>query len=457
MAINPVTGIAGGSVNSFLQAYKIHYLPMAQAAINTEANLNGYMRSNKQGAMLQGKYSLTNVRYRNVQSAGASRFEYDDLPPPSAPSYENPEIFAKNLYDRVRITGDAVRAAKGGKQAAWVKPMMEQLQSAREQGILNRNRKGHLGLYEPLATLSQYVHGTGVCTVYAGSLRTSNANERFYADVDQYIREGMEVGFIAASGGNVDPNGDPIDSMAASANHRTISSLDESAQTFTLSAPTTTDFNATDDNVLVVPWRSRVDTPGSEDADHDAGFANPYGLADMIFTGTEKNWIYGLDRDTYPWLEGNVLSNSGTARAWTESLITQALDRSARNRFNGGMEATDLMTSRAVRYEYIAETEADRRFTPIQTKKGWGRLSFTANDKMLPLLVDRDAPHGLLYGLAKKTFKWFNQSSYQPLTGGPRFVADKDAMEWIHHESGNFACWTPPANFVVDDLQATIA
>lgn len=458
MARNEVTGIAGGSRESFYEAYKDQYLPRLENSINTEANLTGYVRSNKQGSMMGGRRSLSAIQYRNVQSAGQARFENDDLPEPGSPAYENPEIFSRDLYDRVRHTGQSVRAGRGGKSVSWIKPSAESMKSAREQGTLNRNRKAWLGLYEPMATVTQYVHGTGVVTVADGANRTSDSDERWYFNVEKYLREGMEVGFIAPTGGGaVDAGGDPSYSMANGAtNSRTIASIDEAAGTFTLNSPAPTDFSSTDVNALVVPYRSRLDSVGSEDSDFDSNFANMNGIANLIATSAEKTFVYALSRSTYAWLNANVINQSGTPTAWTEGRITRGLDRAAENRWNGGKEVTDLFTSRAVRYEHIAETESDRRFTPIQTKRGWGRLVFTANDKMLPFIVDRDCPIGDVLLTSKKCWKYYKESGLS-MVGEARFVANKDAEEVVHHESGNIACDALAAQVLIQDITATQA
>ena len=461
MPVTEVTNIAGLSREAFINRMKDQYLPIWPDALNQQKVLMGFINK-KVGTIIGGKRSLSSVMVEFSQSAGIALFEDDTLPSPQPPSYENPEIFARAIYGRVRFTGHVERAARAGQSAVWARPVREQLTSARKQWQLNRNRMGYLGPSQILGTVSAAADGPpGTITLHGRDARTSANNDRFKFGA-QYLRNKMSIGIIRRTGGgDVDENGTLNDPMSLAANEVTVKNLDKSdadAPTFDLGDATatqtdkdlTTSIAATANNALVVPFRSRIDAIGAPSTVFDSEFAGPNGLLNIIADETDRTFLYSIDRTLQTFLKGNVFRNNGIPVPFSEDRLTLAVDRTAENDAGEG-EQDCILAHSSMRREYIKETKGDRRFDEVQTRKGWGQLQFTAGSTLLPIFTDRDCPPGLLFVLDKSSFGWFQESAIHMPDDGERFVANKDSREVVLVESGNCASKTPASNAIIDD------
>jgi len=127
----PAGNRSGLDITLFLNAMKDQYLPMWGDAINKSAPLKSLVPT--AGTIIGGKRSLTSIRTGNVMSAGVGFFEHDTLAPPKQPTYEQPELFARAVNTRVRITGHVERAGRAGRSAVFTNAMKDLLKSARTQ------------------------------------------------------------------------------------------------------------------------------------------------------------------------------------------------------------------------------------------------------------------------------------------------------------------------------------
>ncbi|MGH1502788.1 MAG: hypothetical protein ACRBI6_04475, partial [Acidimicrobiales bacterium] len=214
-----------------------------------------------------------------------------------------------------------------------------------------------------------------------------------------------------------------------------------------------TDFSANDDGALLIGYYQRANTPGADGAAFNSNMYSVNGLASMVADSTRKDYMYGLARASNPELESPIYAAGGAPRAYSENLITFAIDTTDEGRFNGERDVSHLLTSRSVRINHIRAVQANREFSPVTTKRGWGEQSFTAGGKKLPILVDRDMAMGSIYGLDMSSFRKYKQADIEPVDSHEmRFVDQKDAHNTHIVESCNHACAAAPANFVIDDL-----
>ena len=451
MPINEATGIAGASRQSFLNAFKIQYLKMWPKSVQNEARLVALM-SRGSKTTVGGKYQLSSQQYGRTESAGMGRAEYDDLPIPGQPTYAPPEVFPRSLYARGRVTGFAKRAAQVGNPGTWVKPWMEIMDDLRETHVINSNRMCHRGIYDPLGVISAYTAGTPSVTMYGPDTRTSAAND-FWKNGTRSIRVGMAVAGVAASGGNVVPGGDVATGNydTGQANRRTVTAVNPTTGVVTLSAAFATTLVPNDDNALLIPWRSRQNSPGAEGASSDSNYLHTNGLANMIANASNKDYIYNVSRGTYPHLEGNIFT-AGSPRTWDEQFVNLALDVAGENIYSRDSEADCLLMQRSLRRAYVKEVENQREFTPIQTKKGWGALAYMYSNRPIPIIVDRETHGGLAWALDKSTFFKIVQTPMVEVDEGKRFVAEKDAHEIVMVEDCNYACRLTASNSRIDDF-----
>jgi hypothetical protein len=261
------------------------------------------------------------------------------------------------------------------------------------------------------------------------------------------------TGSVVTSGGTLD---DPIDNT----NIRFVSSVDASAESFiltdTVGSTSAVDWStggAGDAGALIVPWGSRriaADLSGTVDANTDSKLSSMNGLGNLAVSSSENTYVYGLARSSYDSLNARMSQNGGTVRAFDERFISLAIDRIADE--GKGDDPDHMHMHSSVRREYVRETQGDRRFEPVQQKKGFKNLAFTANDVMLPIETSRDCPPGSVFILDSSSFGYFEECPMKMLDDGMRFVADRAAHEVIMVKSGNVACVAPFNNATVEDI-----
>ncbi len=452
------TNGAGQGRSTFANRMKDEYVPAWEDYVHTGRVIAKYMAP-KRGTM-GGKRSLTSVMDSYPASFGIALFEGDDMPTPRTPTYFQPELMSRSIYGRLRWTGHVIDAAKKGDPVAWAKPAVEDLKVARIQFELNFCRMLYLGPHQILATASGAAT-VGVIPLYGRDARTSQNDDRHkYGSF--YLRKGMSLSHVAASGGAVVPGGSLVDSAITSGgayqNEFYLGAVDGPAA----ASPTATTFDSsgaaadftTDvaDESILVPFRSRVDAPGSDDADADSNFAGINGLMNLVANASRKTFVYGQSRSTYPMLEAFVDTNgTNGVRPFDEDRIAYAADKI--NDDGTGDDPDVIICHRSVRREYVKETKGDRRFEAVQTKKGYAKLVFSAGDVMLPIQTDRDCMPGLMWILESDGFGWMSEADLQMVGDGERFVVNKDAHETIFKKRGNVLHRKPHNNCLVDDIE----
>lgn len=463
MTVNEITGITGGSRNAFIGAFKEKYLPQWPDAQNDEQQLLALL-GKKTGGMLGGRRALTTVMYNYVQSAGMPLPEDRTAATATAPSFQQLELMARRLQGRVRLTGHAHDAAKAGDSVSYVKPMAEQLRTMRKQWFKNKNRMLHNGSLDIMTTLSATTAASGVCVTVGRNSRTSGADTRWAQGVRQ-LRVGMSVAFVASAAGVAVPFGNPYAAMTTVANERKILSISPSADGGSFTVGTTADvagmaanIEANDTPALVIPWGSRSETlaTGTDDADADSELYGMNGLGNLVVDAGERINVYGQSRTTYPFLEGIVADESGVLVPWDEDQITLVLDLMADGIYFNDEGVDCSVMDRGVRREFIRDVKGERRFDAVISKRGWGRLQFTADDQPIPIYVDSQCLPQVMHLLSKKSFGYFEETPPHNPDDGERFVEGKDAKELWVVESGNFGNKSPASNGKKEDILASM-
>ena len=449
------SGLAGQSRSNFANRLKTDFMEKWEDHVHKKTIIADKI-AKKIGTM-GGKESLGSVATALPQSAGIAAFEGDTLPTATAGSYFQPTVHARDLYTRLRWTGQVRRAARAGNKHAWTMPVKEDTMAADAQFRINFARMLYLGRYQILATVTSFNDespetGQSVATLFGRDARTSGASD-FYKFGAHYLRVNQEVDYLASS-----VTGNPVVLNDSSANARmkiiAIDTSTPSAPTITLDADPNADYGVTDpvSGSLIIPWGSRK--ASVEDTTHSAYWAGVSGILEYATDSNTYASVYDLDRgSSYPTLDGVHNKNSGTVRPFDENLISLVVDQVVDN--GVGDEPDALVMHRSVRREYVKQTQGDRRFAPVTKEQGFsGRLVFSAGDAELPIVTDRDCPPGLAFVLNTEDWGWLSQSPMGDIDEkGMRFVADKDAHEMIVHKSGNEICRKPFNQGVIDDIQ----
>lgn len=446
MAVNETT-IAGGVTgrSAWDSLLKTVYGPLWQLHAYIKVVVTSQIMNPK--GRMGGKAILSAIIDSLPQSAGIALFEYDDLPTARTLTALRPEMHTKDLYTRLQITGNVMRAAAAGDQNAWAQPMAQQLKLSRDQFMLNLARMMYLSEGQLLGKVQSAYEADGAETVtlFGRNARLSSVTAMHNFGV-HYMRRNQSIWFTAANA----PLGDPQPTAVERYIRSTPDGSNVAAPRIVLDADPAGGTVVA--NGYAYPWGSRR-LPGTNNGASvvESEFAGPNGLFKLVGDSALYPTIYTQTRSSYPTLSGIRSTNGGAPQVFSEMLIGLGIDRISDD--GVGSEPDVLMLHRSTRREVVKELRGQRMFPVIQTESGFGKLTYSAGDTIVPYIVDRDCPPGLVFLLDTEHFGWLTNSNMGPLeTGDRRFIANKDAVELNMHMSGNEFNVLPAGSGTVEDF-----
>jgi hypothetical protein len=419
----------------------------------------------KKKGKMGGRKLVSAFKDRVPQSAGIALFEYADLPYPVTGRALNAELLSRYMYSRLRTSGPAIRASRGGDKVAWIPIQKSDMEDAMVAADKNWARMLHHGPAQPLGVVHSQTTENTTVTMASPNSRTSAAASFFKSGV-KYFQPDMYLMHVRAANGIL---GDA--SYAGTAGDQQKNLVDgvarvakvESKSTSTPTSPTIVTSNALDITTygilangspalvgdFLFPLGSRLEDMTA--ATYEAGCAGFHGLASLVSGQAGYTHLYGLQKTSYPTLAGVHGTNSGTARPFEEMLVTLVLDRI--NDEGRGKDPDTLVLHRTTRRPVVSEHSGERRFAPVQQgQRGFApKLVHTAGDVQTPYVVDPDCLPGIVWCLRKETFGWYEEQAQTYLPD--RFVVNKDAVESIWVKQGNVECPYPLDNGALDDVQ----
>jgi hypothetical protein len=186
----------------------------------------------------------------------------------------------------------------------------------------------------------------------------------------------------------------------------------------------------------------------------------PVGLLGIVDSTTYLSTIHGLDRST----AANSFFRSGVNTS-TGLLSTDLIQRLIDNQEEVSGEVIDTFWAHySVRREYLKLLEADRRYTNESLRKpNAGTVAATPQNDIeygtFPIKVDKDAPYGTLFGLAKDRLFWIPEVRGEWMDEDGAIlsrVANKEAFEAVYRVWENFYSDQGNAHFRADGITATI-
>lgn len=173
----------------------------------------------------------------------------------------------------------------------------------------------------------------------------------------------------------------------------------------------------------------------------------------------------GIDRATYSEWQGNVLSNSGTARTLTLALLEQAINTAQRWRGDPNI----ILSNYGPRKEYVGLCTTNKRFVnTMDLDAGVGRKFRALEFDGIPWVVDTDAPYnsttnGKAYFLdlgelihfraPGGEFEWLEDDKGAMLLRAPTDGIWKASLVY----DGEFGTGKPRAHCLLDDILLTVA
>lgn len=187
----------------------------------------------------------------------------------------------------------------------------------------------------------------------------------------------------------------------------------------------------------------------------------PEGLMAGIDDGTYVDNYHGLSRSTYEILRSYIVTGVGS---FSVDAVQQCVDAQA---IRVGAHKTDVLgVETGIRRAYTASMEIDRRYTganlmrpdggTVSLKKPTGRDT-TVGD--IPMLVDRDAPYGMVFGINKASFTRYvmNDGEWAADNGDVlKWVQEMDSYTAYYYMFENWHCHYPNRNFRMEGVNQTV-
>ena len=468
--INEVSVGSGQSRSAYANLLKFFYGPKWDSWIHTEAIIADKV-GKKKGTM-GGQSRVSALTLSLPQSAGMSGGEGYYLPEPTTGTHVNPRIVARDMYTRLRWTGQAQRAARAGDKAAWARPKQSDVEDARTQSTLNFARKLYLGYYDVLGVVGG---SGGSSTEFSGTTlplanreaRTSGINTpaNYYKLGTHYLRENMMIANVQGAAG---PGGAPDYSNNTQDNLVKITGVGGTfaAPTVTVQAAAVasggtavaslwTGSSLPDAGDMIIPYASRQDTIAA-DATKDTSFFTFNGIGSVVLPSSHYSHLYGLAKADYSKLAGVFDAGNEIAREMEEMRLTYLVHR-IRSEGSGGTPDVAMLHDSVMR-EIIKVNEGNRRFAPVQQgKSGYGQMVHMAGSTLVPYVEDWLCPPGQVVALDTTQWGWYSESDMAPLDDPQvRFIPNYDQTEQVWHKSGNIECRKPHNNGILDDLEAEL-
>jgi len=470
-SVAEVTGVVGTGREAWDGLMKDEYGPLWEDHVNKSAKCLSATGLGKVRGRMGGRRQLHAVIDSYPQSAGVAHFENATLTDPSSATGFQPQIITRSLYVRLRWTGEVEDMARTGSKATFAGPRATELRLARNQYAVNKCRMAILGPQQVLGKIEGSVSGAGTqtitATMQARNDRTSAA-AAFYNYGTHYFRKGMQVDW----GTTVTSNSEGASGVDGSSPKWTVDSATGDQLVLTTTAAGGGGIEPGTDQ-YIWPWASRREGAVSATTAHDSYYAGYNGLNNLMLDSSIYGYVYGVQRSsTYPTLDGNRQTGGGSGRNFNDLLLILSIDNIVEE--GSGEHPDTLYLNSAIRREVIqhlgmgnakaytgdAGGTADqaRRFAPVQTTSGYGKLALVAGDKNMTYDTDRDCPPGMIYILRKGTMGYLSNRALSSIDKAPeRYVADKDAHEVIMAERGNFFCTSPWTNGTLEDVNFSVS
>lgn len=455
------SGTAEAVLSNYSEVLKTFYLPAIQEQLNHDTILNDLIEVNEED--VSGKNATINCHYGRTTGIGVT-YDGGALPSASYQKFKTCTVPMRYHYGRVAFSGPTIAATRDEK-GAYARVIDTEI-----TGVVN----------DLMKEINRMRWGAGYGTLGRCIAADSTAIEL----AKQYRGNTFGDGFGCTFGGKYFKE-------ISSGNVCIVASLSSSAAT---------DFavDTTDIAVTAVTEGTTTDvltntTPGQSTAEGD-WLVRPGGLRTVLHTSTAgygrlesmglrgivtdtdlddivvynaTNGVVGLptadglqtlDVSTYPWWKAHVDTSGtryGAQRALTFTLMQKMFDKveeTAGKDYGPNL----IITSKAVRREYLELCQTDRRTVNSMTLDGgWTALEYNG----IGLVTDNDAIDGEMYFLTTKDLAIYRMSDYSWMEKDGAIlsrVSGYDAYEAVLFSYHEFGCKRRNTQGVITDLSYTL-
>lgn len=441
---------AGTGTNRLSQQYnnKLAYMEDLEAYINFSTNISSKL-ARKRGQM--GGEQLVWAAVTRPPHGQGWRKEHSKLPTPKASSGVRPSLIEQAMYSRVRVSGHARRAGKGGK-FSFMQTLKTELDFNQKQMALQFGANLALGMYNV----------RGVAAAAASNAANSvialeNADARVYTAALYYacglfphlLDPGMSLAFAQVIG-----DAPSQTSSAGTANEVSILSVDGSDP----ENPTiTVDANVSAllaQGEVILPYHSRVDGTPDAALTADEDFASFNGVADIFTDADIKASVFSLSKSSVRGVLPRVLAlKNGSTQAFSTGKV-EFIQTEIRRQT--GEAVNSQIVGVATMREVSAENRGNARYQPVISKSGYSKISTQFGDMVSPFEEENLLPEGQIVQCVDRHLGWFGTDvmdiDADVKGGNRRFRPDYDENDWNFVKSGNIFHSRPEAGGLIDDL-----
>jgi hypothetical protein len=352
---------------------KEFYLPGIRSILNSEVFLLSQVETNSED--IEGRRAVLAINTGRNTGIGA-RAEMGMLPDAGHQGYSEERVTLKYNYGRIQLSGPVIRSM-GSDRGSFTRAITSETQGVTRDLRNDVNRQ-------------LYGFGDGrIATVAAGTNTTTLTLQTPTSNQKRQLQVGMNI--------DVGTTANPT----ATASARTISAVNTTAGTVTVSGTNIATINAGDIIFL-------------------AGSGGT-GASQKEITGLQKQVaatgaLWNIDPAVVPsW--ASYVDDPGSNRAVSEAMFLKAAQEV---NVNSGEEINLWVTSAGVQRAYAALLTTLKRFNnPVDLHGGFKALDLSNTNQgntgsnTVAMVFDKDCPDNTAFGLTTRRFQWYKMSDWE--------------------------------------------
>ena len=458
------TGSTAAILSNYDEVLKTFYLPAVQEQLNHDTILADLIDTNEED--VSGKNATVECHYGRTKGTGA-RADGGALPDADYQKFKTATVPMKYLYGRITVSGPTIAATRDEK-GAYAKALDTEI-----TGLVVDLKK----------EVNRMLWGCGYGVLGRWLTTTSDT---VYTLQKQYRGNSVgSDGFGSAFGGKyLVENGSMVTAVLTTKSATVVTVFTVSEVDGAVSAVDETTYSTYDTitcgtnpavteaagTYYVRPGNSVTMTNASA-----AGLARRemMGLRGIVtntdldqiamFDGTNTGFtvndpLQGLATGSYAWWKANVDLHASGRYAGQRALSLELMDKmfdTVESKAGKDYGPNLILTTKAIRREYLKLCRADRRFVNTMTLDGgWKAIDYNG----VPFTVDDDAIDGEIYFLTTKDLQIYRMSDYDWMTKDGSVlsrITGYDAYEAVLFRYSELGCKRRNSQGVICDLAYT--
>jgi hypothetical protein len=458
------SGTTAAILSNYDEALKTFYLDAVREQLNHNTLLADVIDTNEKD--VSGKNATINHHYGRTKGTGV-RKDGGQLPAADYQKFKTSIVPMRYNYGRITISGPTIAATRDSK-GAYARAVETEVSG----GVNDLQREINRQLWGiGYGILARWRTGTSTSMTLQRLYRGNSAGGDGFGSAfgAKYVDESQDgtAALVVSIPTSIGSSG----IITVSTSDLIVTAVVETANlgydTITLTDPSLSEAAGT---YWVRPGNSITTTISGTGSDGSYGRDEMMGLRGIItdqniddiavFDGSSTG-LYGTDGlqglavGSYNWWKANVKTATGT-RYEAQSALTlirmQTMFDLVEKKAGVGYGPDMILTTRAIRREYLELVSADRRrVNTMELDGGWKGLDY--ND--IPLMVDNDAIDGEMYFITSKDLQIYRMADYDWMTKDGsilHLITDYDAYEAVLFRYAELGCSRRNSHGVLCDI-----